>query len=297
MKYIECIFVKEMNEQRSKSPLIDVDYHSEESIITYVKAQVRKGITHFLLFGVPHTKTVESGINEGAIVPKTIRKLKAEFGSKIILYADVGLSPYREDGHSTVITNGVIDADASYEAAAKLAVAFASAGADYIAPCLSLPKQVEKLKKALDEHNLSAKIMAYSSKFSSALYGPYRDTIQSNLGLQKKEYQTDMLNSKEALMQLRLDENQHASIVMVKPGLFYLDIVQQAKEYTTLPVSVYHVSGEYTMMKLAAQNNVADENELFDELHSAFKRAGADYVIGYAPDHFVRWLKSISNQT
>ena len=286
MNYIECIFISEMKETQKPSPMTDVFYFNPDSVIAHIATQMQKGITHFLLFGVPKVKSVERGCQETAIVPQTIRTIKQRFGNNITLYADVGLSPYREDGHSTVITNGEIDENESYIQASKLAVAFAKAGADYVAPCLSLPDQVAHIKNAVAKY--PTKVMAYSSKYSSSLYGPYRDTIESPLGKVKKTYQTDQSDAEEGLQQLQLDEAQGASIVMVKPATFYLDIVAKAKSYTSLPLAVYHVSGEYMMLKVAATHDIIEESEAFDEIHTAFARNTVDFIIGYAPDHFLR---------
>lgn len=160
-----------------------------------------------------------------------------------------------------------------------------------MAPCLSLPEQVGVLRHALDAGGCAAtRIHAYSAKFSSALYGPYRQAIQSPLqGQDKKPYQTDYANPDEALAQICADEAQGAAIVMVEPAMLYLDIVERARNSTRLPLSVYHVSGEYSMLVAAARAGAVDEAAAFDEMHTGFARCRVDYVIGYAPDHFLRW--------
>ena len=290
MEYISCIFIKEEAETREKSLMDGVDYHTVQSALEYIQKYLDKGINKFLVFGSTSNKSVDFACTPGAI-KRFIKEAKAEFGDKITLFADVGLSPYSSDGHSTVMINGKIDYEKSYELASKLAIAFAEAGADYVAPCLSLHEQVQIIRKALDEKGLSkTKIMAYSAKFSSSLYGPYRQVVQSPLrGKDKKPYQTDYSDADEALNQIKIDSQQGADIVMVKPAMLYLDVVYRARQMTTLPLSVYHVSGEYSMIKAAAQKGFIDEDEVFDEVHSAFKRCDVDLVIGYAPDHFLRW--------
>jgi porphobilinogen synthase len=290
MKYIACIFIKEGIEKSEPSPMAGVEYHNLDSAKEYVRNFYNKGISNFLVFGSTKNKSVERACTQGDIL-KFIKSVKQEFGNKIKIHADVGLSPYSIDGHSTVIEAGKINEEKSYELASRLAVSFAKAGADYLAPCLSLHKQVKMIRMALDKAGFKkAKIHAYSAKFSSALYGPYRETIQSPLkGDNLKFYQTDYSNPKEALKQITQDKLQGADIVMVKPGMFYLDILFRARKITKLPLSVYHVSGEYTMIKEASKTKMLNEEWVFDEIHSAFKRAGADYVIGYAPEHFLRW--------
>jgi porphobilinogen synthase len=292
MNYIACIFLKEEATEKEKSPMDGVDYHTLSSGIEYIGEYLQKGIKDFLVFGSTQNKSIDFACTDG-LIGKFIQTAKNKFGDTITIFADVGLSPYSEDGHSTVMIDGEIDYEKSYELASRLAGAFALAGADYIAPCLSLHEQVKNLREALDKNGCQkTKIMAYSSKFSSTLYGPYRATIQSPLkGKDKKSYQTDYSNPKEALAQIVADEEQGANIVMVKPAMLYLDIVFQARQMTKLLLAVYHVSGEYSMLKEGAKTGMLDEAEIFDEVHSGFKRCGVDYVIGYAPDHFLRWIK------
>jgi porphobilinogen synthase len=244
------------------------------------------------VFGSTDNKSIEFACENG-LIKNFIKSAKEKFKNDIFIHADVGLSPYSKDGHSTVMENGEINYEKSYALASKLALAFAEAGADYVAPCLSLHEQVKVLRNALDTAGYKkTKIHAYSSKFSSALYGPYRKTIQSPLKAQdKKSYQTDYANPEEALNQITSDESQGADIVMVKPAMIYLDIVYRARSLTKLPLSVYHVSGEYSMIKEACRTGMLDENETFDEVHAGFNRCSVDYVIGYAPDHFLRWNK------
>jgi porphobilinogen synthase len=296
MKYIACIFLKEGIIEKQSSPMVDVDYHTLNSGLDYIESYLKKGINDFLVFGSTENKSVDFACENG-LIKNFIKAAKDKFKDSIVLHADVGLSPYSKDGHSTVMEDGKINYEKSYALASKLALAFASTGADYVAPCLSLHEQVKVLRNALDNGGFSStKIHAYSSKFSSALYGPYRQTIQSPLRAQdKKSYQTDYSNPAEALRQITDDESQGASIVMVKPAMIYLDIVYRARQLTKLPLSVYHVSGEYSMIKEACKTGTLDENETFDEIHSGFHRCEVDYVIGYAPDHFIRWEKKIKS--
>ena len=292
MKYITCIFLKEGISKEENSPMEGVLYHTLNSALEYVDTYLNKGINNFLVFGSTSNKSIDFACEKG-LIKEFIEEARNRFGDKIIIHADVGLSPYSLDGHSTVIEDGKINYEKSYELASKLAMAFAKAGADYVAPCLSLHEQIKVLREALDTNGFKdTKVHAYSSKFSSSLYGPYRQTIQSPLkGQDKKTYQTDYSHPDEALNQITADEEQGAEIVMVKPAMIYLDIVHQARKLTKLPLSVYHVSGEYSMIKETSKLGLIEENSVFDEVHEGFKRNGVDYVIGYAPDHFLRWNK------
>jgi porphobilinogen synthase len=296
MKYIACIFLKEEAKEKEKSPLEGVEYQTVSSGIAFIQEYLDKGIYNFLVFGSTTNKSIEFACEKG-IIRNFIKEAKTTFGTQIKIYADVGLSPYTESGHSIIMIGGEIDHDESYASARKLCLAFAKAGADYVAPCLSLHKQVEVLRQTLDENDLKdTRIMAYSAKFSSALYGPYRAAVQSPLkGEMKKTYQTDYADIDTALKQIELDQKQGADIVMVKPAMLYLDVVYRARQLTDLPLAVYHVSGEYSMIKETSKTGLLDENEAFDEVHSAFNRCGVNYVIGYAPDHFIRWNKKIIN--
>ncbi|MBS3088445.1 hypothetical protein J4402_01550 [Candidatus Pacearchaeota archaeon] len=290
MNYIACIFLKEGIKNKQQSPMEGVDYHTVDSGIQYINTYLKKGISNFLIFGSTNIKSIEHACTKGAI-NEFIIKSKEKFGNNISLFADVGLSPYTSNGHSVIIKEGIIDEKESYRQALNLALSFAKSGVDYVCPCLSLPNQVEVLRKGLDRKGFNkTKIMDYSAKFSSALYGPYRATVQSPLeGKDKKPYQTDYSNPDKALNQIKVAEKQGANIVMVKPAMLYLDIIYRARQMTKLPLAVYHISGEYILIKSACKNKLLDEKEIFNEVHSAFKRAGAEYTIGYAPDHFLRW--------
>lgn len=289
MQYIECLFIKEELGGIESSPLMDVSYFGHDQAMEYVAAQMDIGVRHFFLFGIPVIKTLESGANPQSDLTRLIRNLKSRYGETITLVSDVGLSPYQENGHSVVFSGQEIDLHQSYEAAGKLAVNFTRAGADYVAPCLSLPDQVRQIRQALNSENLDAKIMPYSAKFSSALYGPYRKAVNSALGKTRKSYQTDFRNVPDAFKQAADDVEHGASVVIVKPGSYYLDVLLQINEANNVPVAVFQVSGEYMMIKRAAEFDGMNEDDLFDEIHSAFSRCGATYVIGYAASHFQRW--------
>lgn len=296
MKYISCIFLKEGIEKIESSTMDDVNNHTLSSAMEFVEKYSEQGIKDFLVFGSTDNKSVDFACENG-LIKNFIKASKEKFGNNVNIYADVGLSPYLADGHSLVLVDGQVDYEKSYALASKLAIAFTSAGADYVCPCLPLENQVHEINKSLNEVGLNdVKIMGYSAKFSSALYGPYFQTIQSPKdGKIPYTYHISPLNPEEALKHIKADEEQGASIVMVKPAMIYLDIVYRARQMTKLPLSVYHVSGEYSMIKEASKAGLIDENEAFDEIHAGFSRCNVDYVIGYAPDHFIRWNKKHNN--
>ena len=188
-----------------------------------------------------------------------------------------------------------IDREASYQAAIDLALRFAKAGADYVAPCLSLPEQTARLVQALRLEGLESGLIPYSTKFSSSLYGPYRDTVQSSLGLKRKDYQFDFSDAEQALQQMDSDLEQGAEITIVKPALPYLDVLQDACRRSVKSVAVYHVSGEYAMAIHASQAGLLNLSDYFEEIHTAFRRCGARYVIGYAADYFLESRGNRSN--
>ena len=292
MKYISCIFLKEGITEKELSPMDGVDYHTLSSGLVFIEKYLQQGITDFLVFGSTDNKSIDFACESG-LIKNFIQAAKEKFKDTITLYADAGLSPYLEDGHSLIVGSEGVDLVKSYELASKLAVAFARAGADYICPCLPLENQVYEIRQSLNKAGFeNKKIMGYSAKFASSLYGPYFKTVQSGRdGKTPYEYHISPKNDVEALEHIRGDEKQGADIVMVKPAIMYLDIIHRVRQITKLPLAVYNVSGEYTMIKAGAKTDMLDESEVFDELHTAFARCGVDYVIGYAPDHFIRWNK------
>lgn len=287
--YIECLFIGEKQTLNGSSGIKGTPILSKEEAALQVERRVERGLRHFLIFGVPATKCIEEATRDTYCVNLFLQRTKERLGSEVTLIADVGLSPYQSSGQSVVYTDDGLDASLSYKAACALGLSFAAAGADYIAPCLSLPDQVLHLKQALAKDASSCGVIPYSTKFSSSLYGPYRQAIRSELGLVRKEYQSDYADCNLALKQMDDDIKSGAAVVIVKPALHYLDVIRRAKETAEVPVAAYHVSGEYMMAMLAAEHGLLDQAEYFDELHSALCRSGADFVIGYAAEDFLRW--------
>lgn len=262
---------------------------------------LKLGIPALALFPViePALKTAgaEEAWNRMGLVPRVLRALKERF-PELGLITDVALDPYTSHGQDGLIDeNGYVMNDETVAALIRQSLAHADAGADIIAPSDMMDGRIGEIRAALDRDNhIHTRILAYSAKYASAFYGPFRDAVGSaaNLGKSSKEtYQMDPANSDEALHEVALDLNEGADMVMVKPGLPYLDIVRRVKDEFSAPTLVYQVSGEYAMIKAAAQNGWLDEKKVALESLLSIKRAGADAILTYYALDAARWLGSV----
>lgn len=287
MEYIECLFVDDGVTGAMPGPMPGVPRLDPAAAVEHVARRCERGITRFLVFGVPARKGLALAASPDAVVPRFLRLARERHGDSATFIADVGLSPYSADGHSVVMTADGIDVAGSYRAAGELALAFAGAGADMVAPCLSLPDQVSEIGEILTGASLETPIVSYSAKFSSAFYGPYRATVRSSLGTSRKDYQTDYTDADAAIAQVNVDVGAGAAMVIVKPSMLYLDVLAEVCRTAGVPVCAYQVSGEYLSLLLAAEHGGMDSADLFDEYHCAVQRCGADFVIGYAGDQFL----------
>ena len=295
MDYIECLFVGPADRAKESS-LKNNFIHSVDSAIAHIEMRLKQGLSRWLVVAVNEQKGLSQVRDPDFHITRLIERACQRWTrDQITLIADVGLSPYLESGQSVVMTDHGIDQEASYQAAMDLALRFANAGADYVAPCLSLPEQTARLVQRLRLEGLESGLMPYSTKFSSSLYGPYRDTVQSSLGLKRKDYQFDFSDAEQALQQMDSDLEQGAEITIVKPALPYLDVLQDACRRSAKSVAVYHVSGEYAMAMHASQAGLLNLSDYFEEIHTAFHRCGARYVIGYAADYFLESRKKRSD--
>ena len=252
------------------------------------------GIKALLIFGIPNHKdaTGSSALDAEGCVQSAIRMTK-ELTPEIVVMSDVCLCEFTDHGHCGVISCGSVSNDQTLELLAKMAVSHAKAGADLVAPSSMMDGQVAAIRQALDAEGFShLPVMAYSAKFSSAFYGPFREAAQSapQFG-DRKAYQMDAANGKEAMEEIRTDIEQGADIVMVKPGLAYLDVLARAADNFNKPLAVYNVSGEYSMVKAAAAAGFIDEKAVALEMLLAFKRAGAKLIITYFAPQAAEWLK------
>ena len=245
---------------------------------------VSAGVKAVLLFGIPDHKDEQgSGAwDEEGPVCRAIRAIKARAPGLVVI-ADVCLCEYMSHGHCGILKDGEVDNDATLELLAKTALSHAVAGADMVAPSDMMDGRVAAIREKLDENGFkNTPIMSYSAKFASAYYGPFREAAGSapQCG-NRKGYQMDVRNGREALREIELDLEEGADVVMVKPGLAFLDVLRQTSEISDVPVAVYNVSGEYAMVKAAANLGLIDEDAIIRENLLAFKRAGADIIITY----------------
>lgn len=256
------------------------------------------GIGGVLLFGIPeHKDACGSGAwDEDGVVPRAVRYLKeycAKRGKNLLIIADICLCEYTSHGHCGMLEGGAVDNDKSLPLHAKAALAAARAGADIVAPSSMMDGVVAAIRAALDGAGYAnTPILGYSAKFASAFYGPFRDAADSSpQSGDRKGYQMDFRNGREALRELAADEAEGADMLMVKPGLAYLDVLSEARKSTLLPLAVYNVSGEYSMVKAAAAAGMLDERRIVTEILTAFFRAGADIVITYHALDFAKWSR------
>ncbi|MBQ2559139.1 MAG: porphobilinogen synthase [Fibrobacter sp.] len=257
---------------------------SIDELLRELEVCVLAGIKSIMLFGIPHHKdeTATCAYDDEGVVQRAVRSVKAHF-AKLNVITDVCLCEYMSHGHCGIVKDGEVDNDATLELLAKTALSHAQAGADMVAPSDMMDGRVAAIREYLDAHGFqNVPIMAYSAKFASAYYGPFRDAADSapQFG-DRKSYQMDVRNAREAMREVALDIEEGADIVMVKPGLAFLDVLRTAADMSDVPVAVYNVSGEYSMVKAAAQMGWIDENAVIRENLLAFKRAGADIIITY----------------
>jgi porphobilinogen synthase len=260
--------------------------HTQESLRKEVHALADLGVPAVILFGIPARKDARgSGADDpDGVVQVALRNLRDEIGDTLVLMADNCLDEYTDHGHCGLLTaNGDVDNDSTIERYASIAIAQAGAGADVIAPSGMMDGQVAAIRAALDETgNSGTAILAYAAKYASALYGPFRDAAECapQFG-DRRGYQMDPPNAREALDETALDIAEGADMVMVKPALPYLDVVSALRAAFDVPVAAYHVSGEYAMLKAAAQQGWLDGDTAALEILTSIKRAGADFVLTY----------------
>jgi porphobilinogen synthase len=261
--------------------------HTRESLLEEVRALGYLGVPAVILFGVPETKdaTGSQAWDPDGIVQVALQDLREELGDTVVLMADLCLDEYTDHGHCGIVrADGSVDNDATIELYARAAVAQAEAGAHVVAPSGMMDGQVAAIRAALDGRGFTdTAILAYAAKYASALYGPFRDAVQVEIagGGDRKGYQQDYRNRREALEEVLEDVAQGADLVMVKPALAYLDVISDVRAAVDVPVAAYHVSGEYSMIKAAAERGWIDGDAVALEHLTAIKRAGADVILTY----------------
>ncbi|WP_334143641.1 porphobilinogen synthase [Rhabdothermincola sp.] len=282
------LFVREgIDEPQPIPSLPGVVQHTRDSLRKEVRELASLGIPAAILFGVPARKDAQGSAawDPDGIVQVALSDLRDEVGDDLVLITDLCLDEYTDHGHCGVLDGaGRVDNDATLELYAEVALAQAGAGADIVAPSGMMDGQVAAIRDALDDggHHEVA-ILAYAAKFASALYGPFRDAVDVTIadGGDRRGYQQDPANAREAMEEIRLDVLEGADIVMVKPAMVYLDVICRARAEIDLPIAAYHVSGEYSMIRAAAANGWIDATAVALEQLVAIRRAGADLVLTY----------------
>lgn len=285
--FIAPVFVAEGENEKIEIPSMPDYYrYTLDLLLEEVNELKEAGIQSVLLFAkVPDEKKDNKGteaLNPKGLMQRAVRAVREAFPGMLVM-TDVAMDPYSSYGHDGIVEDDEILNDESVEVLAKMAVSHAEAGAGMVAPSDMMDGRIGTMREALDEAGFKhTGIMAYSAKYASAYYGPFRDALDSAPGFgDKKTYQMDPSNVREAIKEAMLDEQEGADIVMVKPGLPYLDVVRAVKEQVSVPVSVYNVSGEYAMLKAAAEKGWLEEEEVMMEALIGFKRAGADLIATY----------------
>jgi porphobilinogen synthase len=268
---------------------------SPDEILREAEQSHELGVPAVLLFGIPAKKDdkASGAFARNGIVQQTVRLLKKELPSLLVI-TDVCLCEYMEHGHCGIVSHGKILNDPTLKILAQTALSHAEAGADIVAPSDMMDGRVRAIRQTLDKNGFAdTPIMSYAAKFASAFYGPFREAAESapKFG-DRRSYQMDAANANEALREVALDIQEGADIVMVKPALAYLDIIQRVKTEFGLPTAAYAVSGEHAMIKAAAANGWIDERAVTLESLLALRRAGADILITYAATDVAKWLKA-----
>ena len=272
------------------------NYHfSLDLLLKEIERLVDKGLKSIILFGIPEYKD-EEGSNawqEDGIVQQALRKIKTNF-PELFVITDVCLCQYTDHGHCGLIRDGRVKNDITLDKLAQVALSHVEAGADMVAPSDMMDGRVGKIREKLDNNgHQETGIMAYSAKYNSGFYGPFRDAAQSAPSEgDRSTYQMDMANSDEALREVELDIAEGADIVMVKPALAYLDIINRVNNNFSFPLAAYNVSGEYALVKAAAEKGWVNEKEVALESLTAIKRAGADIIITYWAEDALDWLNN-----
>lgn len=262
-----------------------INHFSLDTLTKDVEKGLRLGVNKIMLFGVGEEKSEDAHVaySDNSLVVNTVKELKKQFGDDLYIVTDVCVCSYTTHGHCGIMHNDYVHNDETVQLIAKIALAHAQAGADMLAPSDMMDGRIASMRHKLDDAGfVNTAIMSHATKFASAYYGPFREAADCapNKG-DRKAYQMDFRNGNEAVREALLDEDQGADILMVKPGLAYLDIIAKLKQNTDLPLACYNVSGEYSMIKAAAERGWIDEQKVVMETMHAFARAGASVITTY----------------
>jgi len=294
---IQPYFVVDGVEEDFENPIASMPGQSQlglKSLKKHVSTAVDDGITGIILFGIPKYKdnTASQAYARDGIIQRAVNDIKAKFPDLMVI-TDVCLCEYMDHGHCGIIAKGQILNDPSLELLGRTALSHARAGADMIAPSDMMDGRIRHIRNVLDSEGFTdLPLMSYAVKYASAYYGPFRDAAQSAPSFgDRKTYQMDPANSREAMREAAADIEEGADILMVKPALPYLDIVRDLRRNFNLPIAAYHVSGEYSLIKAGAELGYIDEKKLVMETITSIKRAGADLILTYFAQDVARWLK------
>ena len=296
--FIVPLFIDEGENQQFEIPSMPGYYRNTLDLtVKEVKGLWNLGIKSVLLFikckDDEKDNTGKEAWNPDGLMQRSVKAIKNAVPEMLVM-TDVALDPYSTYGHDGIVKDGEIINDETVEALSKMSVSHARAGADFVAPSDMMDGRIGAIRKALEENGFTKTgIMSYSAKYASCFYGPFRDALDSAPGFgDKKTYQMDFSNRVEAIKETLMDVEEGADIVMVKPAMAYLDIIREVRNAVNLPVSVYHVSGEYAMIKAAAEKGWVDENKAIIESLTAIKRAGADLIATYFAKQAIKLISS-----
>lgn len=293
--FIFPIFVVEGENIKEEIASMKGNYHwSLDRLPEIIKAIEECNIRGVILFGLPNHKDDcgSESYKDNGIVQQAIRKIR-EISKNLYIITDVCMCQYTSHGHCGILNENEVDNDKTLDVLGKISLSYAKAGADMVAPSDMMDGRIGYIREVLDENGYeNVAIMSYAAKYSSAFYGPFREAAHSTPQFgDRKTYQMDPANSEEALKEIQWDINEGADIIMVKPAMSYLDIIRRAKELVNVPICAYNVSGEFAMVKSAAEAGLIDEKSVALEMLLSMKRAGADIIITYFALDAVRWLK------
>jgi len=290
------LFVKEgLASPKPIEGMYGVVQHSEDSFLEVLTAAVDSGIKAVMIFGVPQKRDAlgsEAYSPEG-ILSRSVARAKKHVGDDLVIFADLCLDEFTDHGHCGVLDGqGEVDNDATLELYQKMAVTLAHSGADFLGLSGMMDNQVSSIRSALDEESFeSVGLLAYAAKYASSFYAPFRNAVESTLKTDRKTYQQDWRNSREAGREIQEDLDQGADIIMVKPALSYLDIVAKAAEQSDVPVAAYQVSGEMAMIEAAAEAGLVDRKQSILETTFGMRRAGASIVCTYFALEIAKWMR------
>lgn len=290
------VFVKEnLSEKIEISGMKNVFQHTEKTLLETAEAAVNAGLGGIMIFGIPEKRDAQGSeaLNPNGILSRSVRAVKEKYGEKLVVMADLCLDEFTSHGHCGILDeNNLVDNDLTLDIYSKMAVVLAQAGVDVLGTSGMMDGQVMAVRQALDENShKDVSILAYAAKFASNFYGPFREAVESKLQGDRKTYQQDFRNSKESVREILLDIEEGADIVMVKPALAYLDIIQKASSISNVPVAAYIVSGEMAMLEAAATAGHIDRQGGILEILTAVKRAGANIVLTYWAIEISNWVK------